>query len=157
MLSIDYQAIFSRFFTQVEGNEFAQIDKNYITEMLNSWLHSATSQINVRKMFSTLSLDDEIQVVDFEMKHSIDDESDKDFVIEVLGMGLGIRWLKPKILTPSNVRQMIGSKEEKWYSQQSHMAELRNLYDTFQKEQQKTISDRNTYYNSYIAKKKKER
>ena len=155
MLSIDYTTIFSRFFTQVEGNEFAEMDKNYITEMLDSWLHSATSQINVRKLFSTIKLDDETQMVDFEMKHSIDDETDIDFVTEILAMGLGIKWLKPKILTPKNVHQMMGSKEEKFYSQQAHMSELRNLYDMFTKEQQKTISDRNTYHNSYTAKKEK--
>lgn len=154
MLSIDYSTIFSRFFSQVEGNECAEMEKNYITAMLDEWLHSSVAQMSFRKLFSSISLDDETQMVDFEMKRSVDEDSDKEFVIDVLAMGLGIKWLKPKMVSTKNVRQMMGSKEEKWYSQKEHLSELRNLYESLQKEQQSAISERNTYYNSYMDKKK---
>ncbi len=50
----------------------------------------------VRVKFKTFSLNDEVLKMNWELKNSIDDNSDELFVIEVFAQGMIIQWLEPK-------------------------------------------------------------
>ena len=150
MASLAYSDIYSSLFTKIEAYDFVDLSEEELNEFLCNWLRSATANPYVRKLFSTVIFDDEICELNYEMKYVVDEESDRDFVIEVLSLGMAINWLKPKIHSITNITQFFGSKDEKWYSQASHLSELRGLLDDFKKQQRRMIADRGYIWNSYL-------
>ena len=67
MTSISYEDVYSRFFSEVEAYDFLNLKENELNEFLCNWLHSASSQPYIRRLFSIYRLDDEIMTIDFEI------------------------------------------------------------------------------------------
>lgn len=150
MASLTYEKIYSYFFTKVEAYDFLELSDAQVDTFLVNYLHLAANKPYIRRLFSSLNLDDEIHEISFEMKYTVDEFSDTDFIIDVLSIGLAIEWLEPKINSITNIAQMFGSKEEKFYSQSNHLSELRALKDSFVKQQRRTIADRGYAWNTYL-------
>lgn len=81
--------------------------------LYTSRLHSAVSKPFVRKLFSSLKLDDEVQTINFELTTPVDEDSDNEYVTELLALGVAIEWLEPKVKSKKNVAKFFGGKEEK--------------------------------------------
>lgn len=113
MTSLNYNKIYSRLFTKIEAYDFIDLSEETLNEFLCNWVHSAAANPYVRKLFSTVVFNDEIEELSYEMKYTVDEESDKEFVIEVLSLGVAINWLNPKINSITNINQFFGSKDEK--------------------------------------------
>ena len=150
MASIKYDEITSSLYSKIEAYDFLDLGTDELHDFLVAWLHTAVSKPYVRKLFSSITLDDEIMVMKYDMKYEVDEETDREFVIEILALGMGIQWLTPKINSTVNINQMFGSKEEKYYSQSSHLTELRSLRKDWVKEQRSMIRDRGYNWNSYL-------
>ena len=152
MTSLDYNKIYSRLFSKIEAYDFIELPEADLNELLCDWIHSASANPYVRRLFKTgkFILDDEVQEISYEMKYSIDDSTDEEFVIEILTLGVVVAWLEPKINSINNIAQMFGSKEEKFYSQSSHLSELRGLVSDSRKLQRRMIADRGYVWNSYL-------
>lgn len=150
MTSLDYNKIYSRLFTKIEAYDFIELPVDDLNDFLCNWIHSASANPYVRKLFTSFILDDEIQTLSYEMKYSVDDFSDEDFIIEVISLGMVVAWLEPKINSINNIAQMFGSKEEKFYSQSQHLSELRGLVNDSKKTQRRMIADRGYVWNSYL-------
>ncbi len=89
--------------------------------------------------------------MNWELKNSIDDNSDELFVIEVFAQGMIIQWLEPKVKSILNVKQFFGGKEEKFYSQANHLNELRSLLSDANISLRKLLRDHGYIINSYIS------
>ena len=150
MASIKYDEITSSLYSKIEAYDFLDLGTDELHDFLVAWLHTAVSKPYVRKLFSSITLDDEIMVMKYDMKYEVDEETDREFVIEILALGMGIQWLTLKINSTVNINQMFGSKEEKYYSQSSHLTELRSLRKDWVKEQRSMIRDRGYNWNSYL-------
>ena len=150
MASIKYDEITSSLYSKIEAYDFLDLGTDELHDFLVAWLHTAVSKPYVRKLFSSITLNDEIMVMKYDMKYEVDEETDREFVIEILALGMGIQWLTPKINSTVNINQMFGSKEEKYYSQSSHLTELRSLRKDWIKEQRSMIRDRGYNWNSYL-------
>ena len=150
MTSLNYNTIYSRLFSKIEAYDFIELPEADLNELLCDWIHSASANPYVRRLFKTFSLDDEIQEISYEMKYSVDDSADAEFITEILTLGVVVAWLEPKINSINNIAQMFGSKEEKFYSQSAHLSELQNLLDNCQKKQRRMIADRGYAWNSYL-------
>ena len=150
MASLNYDKIYSRLFTKIEAYDFIELSEEMLNEFLCNWLHSASANPYVRRLFSSFVIDDEVQLITYEMKYSVDELSDEEFVIEILALGVVISWLEPKINSISNIAQMFGSKDEKFFSQSQHLSELRGLISDFKKQQRRMIADRGYVWNSYL-------
>lgn len=150
MASLNYDKIYSRLFTKIEAYDFIELSEEMLNEFLCNWLHSASANPYVRRLFSSFIIDDEVQLITYEMKYSVDELSDEEFVIEILALGVVISWLEPKINSISNIAQMFGSKDEKFFSQSQHLSELRGLISDFKKQQRRMIADRGYVWNSYL-------
>lgn len=55
--------------------------------MLNGYLKSTLSKPMVRRLFTSITSDDDVEEVEYELRDPLDDDSDKDFVEEVLAVG----------------------------------------------------------------------
>lgn len=150
MTSLTYDVIHSRLFSKIEAYDFIDLSEETLNEFLCNWVHSAAANPYVRRLFSSLTFDDKLEQLSYEMKYVVDEFADEEFTIEILTLGTAIAWLEPKINSITNINQFFGSKDEKWFSQASHLSELRGLLSDFKKQQRRMIADRGYAWNSYL-------
>ena len=145
---LSYSTLFSRVLNKINDPKELSLDENDLLEIYTERLHSVVGKPRVRRLFSSLSLDDEIQEITFILNNSVDEESDKDFVLEILSLGMAIEWLQPQVDSVIHTSVMIGGKEEKKLLD-NHKNMIDRL-DSMKKEQNKMIRDYGYIYNSYI-------
>ena len=150
MASIDYNDIYQSFYLKVEAYDFLEMDDNIVQELLCNWVHASARPPYIRRLFSSLSFDDDIMRLTYELKTTTNDTEDEDFVIELLALGLGINWLSPKVNSLVNLRSVYASKEEKVFSPAQTLNSYKSLLDSWKKEQRRMIGDRGYIYNAYV-------
>ena len=150
MLSVTFDAIYSRFLSKVQAYDLLELGTEECLEQMNEWLKSVKSNPRVRKCFATLTLDDIGKNVSFVLRNPVDNDSDIDFAIELFGIGVALKWVTPKYYSLINTAQFFGTKEQKYYSQSNHMAEIGNMYSQLKLELHKHIASHGYYFNSYI-------
>lgn len=150
MTSLNYNEIYSRFYTKVLAYEFLELEEEKVNEFLCNWLHSAVAQPYVRRLFTSVIMDDEIYELQCTLKNEIDEFTDKEFIVEVLALGLIIGWLTPKINNITLIAQTFGSKDEKFYSEANHLKQLQELKDSLVSEQRRLVVDRGYVWNAYL-------
>lgn len=139
-----YEVIFETFLAKIEdfclANEIIERPTLVVAEM-SRWLHSAVAK--TKKMYNqTITLDD--------TTHTIT-ETLNDLEIEVFSLGMVCEWLRPKLYSVINTSQMIGGKEEKFYSQAGHITSLRSLFKDCNSEKNKIVRDYGYINNSYLT------
>ena len=147
-MTLSYSTLFSRVLNKINDQKELSLDENDLLEIYTERLHSVVGKPRVRRLFSSISLDDEIQEMTFTLNNSVDEESDKDFVLEILSLGMAIEWLQPQVDSIIHTSVMIGGKEEKKLLD-NHKNMIERL-DSMKKEQNKMIRDYGYMYNSYI-------
>ena len=145
---LSYSTLFSRVLNKINDQKELSLDENDLLEIYTERLHSVVGKPRVRRLFSSLSLDDEIQEMTFTLNNSVDEESDKDFVLEILSLGMAIEWLQPQVDSVIHTSVMIGGKEEK--KMLDNHKNMIDRLDSMKKEQNKMIRDYGYMYNSYI-------
>ena len=145
---LSYSTLFSRVLNKINDQRELSLDESDLLEIYTERLHSVVGKPRVRRLFSSISLDDEIQEMTFTLNNSVDEESDKDFVLEILSLGMAIEWLQPQVDSVIHTSVMIGGKEEKKLLD-NHKNMIERL-DSMKKEQNKMIRDYGYMYNSYI-------
>lgn len=149
-MTSEYSDVFSRFMLRVTDYGFAQLDENLADEMMVGWLHATLSRPYIRRLFSSLSSDDDVAEIEYELNNSIDEESDQDFVEEMLAEGMVVQWLRPQYRSVLNTQQVYSNSEQKYYSQSAHAAEIREMYEESKRGLRKMIRDRGIFSNSYL-------
>ena len=110
---ISYNDVFSRALNKIDDPKELQLNNDDLLCIYTQRLHSAVSKPFIRKLFSSIKFDDEIQEFTFVLTDPVDDDSDKDFVLELFAMGIAIEWLEPKVKSLKNTAKFFGGKEEK--------------------------------------------
>lgn len=108
-----YDEIFSQYYLKETDQTFFQLSKDDAYATMIGWLHSIIALPYVRKCFRSISLDDEIMELTYELTNSIDEVTDVDFVKEMFAQGMVICWLHPKVESIENLLTVLGTKEEK--------------------------------------------
>ena len=151
MPSITYNQIKSRFFSKIEDYKFLTEYEDFSNEFIKEWLRSTLAKPKVRRIFDALSIDEEMDNFDFEIKYPVDDFSDAEYVIDILAYGIVVGWLEPKVQSTINIQQMYGGKEEKFYAQANHLDTIKELLSESSSKIGKLIRDRGYIYNSYLG------
>lgn len=147
-----YNDIYSRFLNKIRDYEFAGLPEPNATEQMREWLRSALSHTYIYRIFDSFSADDEIAEIEYTLKSSVDDYSDKNFVDELLGNAMVVEWVTPKVQTTTLISQMVtNSKEFKMYSQSNHLAQLRELKADAENKVRSMLRDKGYIYNSYLG------
>lgn len=113
MTSISYDRIFNHFLGLVEDNKFWSISKDDTTELLTELLHKSVYSSYVYHLFSSISTEDPVQLLTYEMKHEVNEEVDKNFLIIALAKWMKYEWLSPQLNSVVNTAQMFAGKEQK--------------------------------------------
>ena len=116
-MATPYEKVYERFLGRITDFNLAEVDDYSFDKMLKNWLMSAI--VRVRRCQHDLSLrDDEAQAFNADLS---------DLEIELLSMGMVDAWVTPMVNSTELALQFVGGKEEKYYSQANHLAELRAL------------------------------
>lgn len=137
-MATPYEKIYNRFLNRTTDFNLATLDDDTLRLMLKGWLHSAVVQVRTT---NDLSYDDELEVFN-------NDLSNLD--IELLAMGMTMAWLDQTLNSTELTLQFIGGKEEKYYSQANHIAELRALREDTRLEMKRLHSYGTYTNNSYL-------
>lgn len=146
-----YNDIYSRFLLKIRDYEFAGLPEPNATEQMKEWLLSSLSHTYIYRIFNSFSADDETAEIEYTLKSSVDDYNDKNFVEELLGSQMVVEWVEPKVKATTLLNQMVtNSKEQKFYAQQSHIAQLRELKADAETDVRSMLRDKGYNYNSYL-------
>lgn len=145
---LPYETVFSRTRGRVNDPKELSLNENDLLEIYTERLHNVIGKPRVRRIFSSIVLDDEIQQIDFTLNNSVDEASDIDFVTDLLILGMTIEWLQPQVDSIMHTSVMIGGKEEKKILD-NHKNMIDRL-DSMKIELNKRIRDYGYMYNSYI-------
>ncbi len=138
-MATPYEKVYDRFLNRTTDFNLCALDDDTLHSMFKSWLGSAI--VNVRTSTDLSARDDEIEVF-------ANDLLDRD--IELLAMGMTMAWLDQYLNSTENVLQFIGGKEEKYYSQANHIAELRAMREDLRLEMKRLHSYGTYTNNSYF-------
>ena len=146
---MDYELIYVKFLSKIDDPKLLTYDEETLYEILYDYLTSALANPDVRKLFKTLSVDDEDKKFIYTMNVSIDEYSDTNFILEIIAKGMVIQWMTQKLDTALSLATVIGGKEEKMIRNEykNNMARLKEL----KVELKKMIRDSNYIDNSYIG------
>lgn len=150
MTSISYDEVFDKFIGSVTDYELTSLDMSDAYNLMAEYLNKAVSEPYVRRLFSSISLDDEIQTLSYEMVNPTSDKADEDFITSALAKWMVYEWLHRQVRSVTNTMQFFGTKEQSYYSQANHLSELRGLQDDAYKEAKQTIMDRGFISNTYL-------
>lgn len=147
-MTLLYEKLFSRVLNKINDPKELSLDENDLFAIYTERLHSVIGKPRVRRLFSIISCDDELQEMKFTLNNSVDELSDKDFVLEILSLGMTIEWLQPQVDSLSNIISVMGGKEEKMLQNPYKSAKTR--LDDLELKVNKMIRDYGYLYNSYI-------
>lgn len=150
-MTSDYNAIYSRFFQRVTDYNFAGLEEELAKGIMNGWIKAVVSQPYVRRLFDTLTFDDELEEITYTLKFPVSDSEDQDFIEELITIGMVVQWLEPQVDSVLNTAQFFSNSEQKFYSQANHLDTLQELLKRNQNNLRKLIRDRGYIYNSYIT------
>jgi len=116
MAASEYDEIYSRFYLRVKDYEMSGLSEKLVKEMLNGYLRSTLSKPMVRRLFLSVVMDDDMEEVEYELRDALDEDSDKDFVEEVLGLGMVSEWASPRYHSTLLTSQLLSNSEQKFFS-----------------------------------------
>lgn len=153
-MTSSYNDIYSRFLNKIRDYDLAGLPEPNATEEMREWLQSTLSHSYIYRIFNSFSADDEIAEMEYTLKTPVDDYSDKNFVEELLGNAMVVEWMDTKVNNTNLIHIMVtNSKESKWFSQQQHIGQLRELRADSESKVRSMLRDKGFNYNSYLGNK----
>ena len=147
-MTLSYEDIFSRVLGRYTDPKEMSLDEDDLYELYAERLHKVVADAYVRDIFDTLYLDDEVQEITYTLKRSVDDQSDEDYVLQILTDGMAIQWLEPQVDSILYTAPFIGTNQEK-----KILDGHKNMIDrlaAMKIDQHKLIRNRGYIHNSYL-------
>ena len=112
-MTLTYEQIVSRYRGIIDDPKELSLNLDDLWEIWTERLHMVISDPRVISKFSNIQMNDTIQEINFELKNSVNEFADKEFVIKLFSLGMSIEWLRPKVDSVLYTSMYIGGKEEK--------------------------------------------
>lgn len=130
-MATSYEEIYNLASNKITDPEIAFLSQEDIEELFHGYLISAIPKF--RKCKNDLSnRDDELRQFNVDLL---------DVEKEILAILVAREWLQPQLYSALLTKQVFSDKEQKYYSQSSHISELRALDETLKIEAQKLSRD----------------
>ena len=135
-----YSTLYEKCLSKIEDPTLAMLPEEDLENMLHGYLMSAIAKH--RKCEHDLSdRDEELKQFNFDLS---------DLEIEIISILMTREWISQRLNSVTNVMQVFGGKEEKWFSQASHIKELREMFDRLRLEAQQLSRDYSYIDNDYF-------
>ena len=139
-MATPYETIYNCALSKIEDPTLAMLPEEDLENMLHGYLMSAIAKH--RKCEHDLSdRDEELKRFNFDLS---------DLEIEIISILMTREWISQRLNSVTNVMQVFGGKEEKWFSQASHIKELREMDDRLRLEAQQLSRDYSYIDNDYF-------
>ena len=139
-MATPYETIYNRALSKIEDPTLAMLPEEDLENILHGYLMSAIAKH--RKCEHDLSdRDEELKQFNFDLS---------DLEMEILSILMVREWISQRLNSVTNVMQVFGGKEEKWFSQSSHIKELREMDDRLRLEAQQLSRDYSYTDNDYF-------
>lgn len=139
-MATPYETIYNCALSKIEDPTLAMLPEEDLEDMLHGYLMSAIAKH--RKCDHDLSdRDEELKQFNFDLS---------DLEMEILSILMVREWISQRLNSVTNVMQVFGGKEEKWFSQASHIKELREMDDRLRLEAQQLSRDYSYIDNDYF-------
>ena len=139
-MATPYETIYNCALSKLEDPTLAMLPEEDLENMLHGYLMSAIAKH--RKCEHDLSdRDEELKQFNFDLS---------DLEMEILSILMVREWISQRLNSVTNVMQVFGGKEEKWFSQSSHIKELREMDDRLRLEAQQLSRDYSYTDNDYF-------
>jgi hypothetical protein len=132
-----YEKLYNRALAQITDPLLAQLPQEDLESMLHDWLLDAIVEPVIGD-YDFSKRDDELMQFNFDI-------SERDQ--KILSIHMVRSWLAPQIRSVTLTSQVFGGKEERFFSQASHLAEVRALDADLQR-QADLLFCRGTYANN---------
>ena len=113
---MEYSAIYESFLSRVKDSSLLAMSSKNRNSILADYMRRGMARPEVRKLFSSVSKDDDFEEVTYQLKTGIGNDSDSEdaFVEDVIVRAMVIEWMRPQVdnsvaLSP----YIVGGKEEK--------------------------------------------
>lgn len=136
-----YEELYNRALAKLDDPTLMVLPEEDLEEMLHGYLESSIAKF--RKCENDLEDRDE-ELKAFNCDLALIEK-------EILAIMMVREWIGQRLYSVTNVMQVFGGKEEKFYSQSAHVAELRELDERLQVEAQKLSRDYTYQHNPYVA------
>ena len=107
---LPYETIFSRALGRIDDPKELSLNSNDFYEIYTERLHNVLGDARIRRLFSSIVLDDELQEVSFNLVNTIDESSDIEYVCKLFVLGITIEWLSPRVDSLNYTIMMVGGK-----------------------------------------------
>ena len=135
-----YLTLYERALSKITDPTLAMLPEEDMENMLHGWLISAIAKM--RKCTNDLSnRDDSLKQFNVTLT---------DMEQEILAILMTREWLAPQLHSVLLTSQVFSGKEEKYYSQSAHLAELRALDEALKLEAQQLSRDFSYIDNEYF-------
>ena len=149
MATLSYDTVYSSFLSNVTDYKLASQDDETTEEVMKETLHKAVASPFISRILSEITLDDIEATITYTLTYPTTENRDNDYFAVVLGKQMVCEWLTPQLNSTTMLAQMFTGKEQKFYSQAAHIAEMRNVIENATREVKMLITDRTSYMNSY--------
>lgn len=139
-MATPYSKIYDTFLSAITDYDLAVLPDEDLGGMIKGWMNNAISDFYNCKV-DLEDRDDETMLFNVDLSN---------WEIEILAKFMVAAWLNNQIASITLTKQMFGGKEEKWFSQSSHLNSLVALRDTIRTEARKMSRDRSYVKNSYF-------
>lgn len=148
---LSYEKIFSRVRNKIHDPKELSLDEEDLIEIYTERLHSVVGNVRIRRMFSTLTLNDETEEITWILNNTLTGSNadvEEEYVIELLSLAMIIEWLRPKVEDITYIGMAIGGKEEKSLNN-AHKLNIERLQE-LENQLSKMIRDHGYLYNDYL-------
>ena len=126
-MTSSYENIYSKFLGLITDHKLLALPEYKAIELMDEILNLVKGKPKINRLFKTLEYDNETMAVTYELRDSLGDEYDKNFVEDVFANGMVVVWYEKLVNSDTNVKQYFGDKETKFYSQSNHMISVKEL------------------------------
>jgi hypothetical protein len=136
-MATPFEKLYNRALASITDPLLIQLPEEDLENMLHDWLMDAIVEPVIGE-YDFEDRDDKLKQFNFDI-------SDRDQ--KILSIHMVRSWLRPQIASVVLTNQVFGGKEEKYYSQSSHLSEMRALDADLQR-QADLLFCRGTYLNN---------
>lgn len=151
MASINYEDIFEQFLGEVTDHNLSALCDSDADELMVGWLHKAIGNHKIRKCFSSFSYSDEVQEITYELKHTLDEESDKDFVTELLAKQMAYHWVEGRVKKDDVLSNFFSGKEVRFFSPAQFITAMQQMKTDSMNDVNRMLGERSISVNGYLG------
>ena len=127
-MTLSCEDIYSAFLGLIDDYQLPQMDMEDAYEYMKDCFKNVFSKPKIRRLFTSLSFDSNILQLEYQLRNSIDEEYDEEFVKGLFANGMVVAWLEPRYQSETLTAQYFAGKEQKYYSQSTHIDSMEKMY-----------------------------